>query len=85
MGKFDSDGFFGNFLHPVTWNLVYIVNLMIKRGIESNQIQGKGLLIPFEPARFCIFCAYTRPRYQVNFYRSSGYLNHGSTILPHTR
>ena len=39
-------------------------------------IDGQGHLLTLFFSRFCIFCAYTRPRYQVSVYRSSGFLSH---------
>ena len=37
----------------------------------SNQDQGNGLLSHFL-SRFCMFYAYTRPRYQVSVYKTIG-------------
>ena len=44
---------------------------MIKQRIMRNLIQGHFTSVIFNQV-FCMFCAYTRPRYQMSIYRTIG-------------
>ena len=38
MGKCDNGGYFGNLLHPMTWDLVYIVNYSLYKKKRKHYI-----------------------------------------------
>ena len=70
MGKWENSGYLRNYCNQWPENL---------KGQNSNSVNESEYrrspsrsFLELVFSRFCIFCAYTRPRYKVSVYRTIG-------------
>ena len=69
IGKWEYSGYFGNYCRQLPENL----SIKTTRSVnESKCVLKVNVIFDLYCTRLCMFCAYTRLRYQVNVYMIIG-------------
>ena len=72
MGKWENSGYLRNYCNQWPENLKVQITNSLNESKGVLKVTVKVISWPCFFSRFCIFCAYTRPRYQVSVYRTIG-------------